>query len=82
MTEQGERWAAVRSALQCAGLLQRGDLGTEPASYMKTGVRTTFDLMVSTFWRSPTSSSVLHSLFSDMLDLPQEAYLDCPRTRE
>ena len=50
MTEQGERWAAVRSALQCAGLLQRGDLGTEPASYVKTGVRTTFDLMVSTFW--------------------------------
>ena len=37
MTEQGVKWAAVRSALQFAALLQRGDLGTEPASYVTTG---------------------------------------------
>ena len=73
---------AVRSALQFAALRPRGDLGTEPASYVTTGVHTTFELMVSTFGRNPTSSFVLCSLFSDALDLPQEACLDFPRTGE
>ena len=81
-TEQGGRWTVVRSALQFAALLQRGDLRTEPASYVTTGVHTTFELMVSTFGRNPTSSFVLCSLFSDALDLPQEACLDFPRTGE
>ena len=40
---------------------------------MTTGVHSTFDLMVSALGRSPTSSFVLCSLFSDALDLPQEA---------
>ena len=38
--------------------------------------------MVYTHGRSPTSSFVLCSLFSDALGLPQEAYLDFPGTRE
>ena len=36
--------------VQFAVLLQRGHLGTAPASYVTTGVHTTFELMVSTFW--------------------------------
>ena len=51
-------------------------------SYVTTGVHNTFDLMLSALGRSPTSSFVLCSLFRDALDLPQEAYLDFPRTRE
>ena len=82
MTEQGRRWTAVRSALQFAALLQRGDLGTEPPRYVTARVHTTFELTASTFGRSPTSSFVLCSHFSDALDLPQGACLDFPRTRD
>ena len=82
MTKQGGRWAAVGSALQFAASFKRGDLGTEPANYVTTGVHTTFELMVCSFGRSPTSSFVLCSLFSDELNLPQEACLDFPRTRK
>ena len=71
-----------KECLQFAALLQRGDLGTEPANYVATGVYNTFELMLSTLGRSPTSSFVLCSFFSDALDLPQEAYPDFPRTRE
>ena len=38
MTDQGGRWTAVRSVFGFAALFQRGDLGTEPASYVTTGV--------------------------------------------
>lgn len=41
MFEQRGRWAAVRSALQFAVLLQRGDLGTESISYVTTIQRIT-----------------------------------------
>ena len=81
-TEKGGIWTAVRSTVQFVALLQRGDLGTEPAKYVTTGVHTTFALVVSTFGRSPTSSFVVCSLFSDALDLPQEFCLDFPCTRE
>ena len=37
---------------------------------------------MSTSGRSPTSSFVLCSLFSEALDLPQEACLDFPPARE
>ena len=73
MTELMERWAAVGRALQFAALLQRDALGTEPASYVTTGFHNTFELMATALRRSSTSSSVLCSLFSDAMDLPQEA---------
>ena len=59
MAEQGGGKVAVRIALQFTALLQRGDLGTEPVSYITTGFHTTFSS------RGPTSSFVLCSLFSD-----------------
>lgn len=59
MTMQGGRWAAVRSALQFAALLERGALGNEPASYVTTGVDNTFELVVSALGRSSTSSLLL-----------------------
>ena len=37
MAEQGGGKVAVRIALQFTALLQRGDLGTEPVSYITTG---------------------------------------------
>ena len=82
MTKLEGRWAAVRRALQFTALLQRDALGTEPASYVTTGVHNTFELMATALRRSSTSSSVLCSLFSDAMDLPQEACLDFPRARE
>ena len=57
-TERGGRWAAGSSAIQIAALLQQGDLGTEPARYVATGVHNTFELIVSTLGRSPFSSFV------------------------
>ena len=79
MTELGGRWAAVRRALQSAALLQPDALGTEPARHVMTGVHNTFELALR---MSSTSSSVLRSLFSDAIDLPQEACLGFLRTRE
>ena len=38
--------------------------------------------MVRVHERSPTSSYLLCSLFSDALGLPEGAYLDFPRSRE
>ena len=82
MSEQGGKWAAVSSALQFAGLLERGELSAKSASYVTTGVHNTFEHMVSALGRSPTSSFVPCSLFGNALDLPQQAYLDFPRRRE
>ena len=70
MTELGGRWAAIGRALQFATLLQQDVLGTEPASYVTTGVHNTFELMATALRRRSTSLSVLCSLFSDAMDLP------------
>ena len=78
MTKLRGRWAAVGRAPQLAAILQRNALGMEPASYVTTGVRNTFELMATALRRSSTSSSVLCPLFSDAMDLPQEACLDSP----
>ena len=82
MNESGERWAALRNTMQFADLLQRDVPGPGPASYLTTGVYSSFELMVRAHGRSPTSSFLLCSLFSDALGLPQAAYLDFPRSRE
>ena len=81
-SELGERWAASRSIIQFADLLQRHVPGPGPASYLTTGVYSCFELKVRAHGRSPTSSFLLRSLFSDALGLPQAAYLDFPRSRE
>ena len=72
----------MRSALEFAALLKQGNLGTEPTSYVTTGVHNTLELMVSTLGRSPNSSFVPRSFFSDALDLPQKIYFDFPSARE
>ena len=82
MTEPGGRWAALRSAILFADLLQRGAPGPASDSYLATGVYSSFELMVRAHGRSPTLSYLLCSLFSDALGLPQGAYLDFPRSRE
>ena len=53
-----------------------------PASYLKTGVYSSFEPMVCAHGRSPTSSFLLCSLFIDALGLPQEVNLDFLRSRE
>ena len=62
--------------------LQRDVPGPGPASYLTTGVYSSFELMIRAHGRSPTSSFLLCCLFSDALGLPQAAYLDFPRSRE
>lgn len=54
----------------------------QPASYVTTGFYKSFELMVRTRGRRPTSSFLLCSLFSDALSQTQRAYLDFPRPRE
>ena len=72
----------VEGALQFAQLLEEDGPRLVPASYVKTGSHHTFERMVRTHVRSPTSSFLLSSLFCDALCLPGDAYLDFPRTRE
>ena len=69
-------------ALQFAELLEEDGPRLVPASYVTTGSHHTFEHMVRTHGRSPTSSFLLCSLFCDALCLPRDAYLDFPRTRE
>ena len=69
MTEPGGRWAAVRSTIQFADFLQREVPGPGPASFLPTGVYSSFELMVLAHGRSPTSSFILCFLFSDALGL-------------
>ena len=78
MTESGGRWAALRNTMQFAHLLQRDVPGPGPASYLTTGVHDSFELIVRYQARSPTSSFLLCSLFSDALGLPQAVYLAFP----
>ena len=77
MTKPRGRWAALRSVIQFA------DLARRPGSdrYLTTSVYSSFELMVRAHGRSPTSSHLLCSLFSDALGLPQGIYLDFPRSR-
>ena len=76
------RWGAVRGALQFATNVQRHISRLESASYVTTGLYSTFELMLHAHGRGSTSSFLLCSLFCDALDLPQGAYLDFPRPRE
>ena len=69
-------------ARQIAELLEEDAPLLVPASYVTTGSHHTFEHMVRTHGRSPTSSSLLCSLCYDALCLPRDAYLDFPRTRE
>ena len=62
--------------------VQRHTSGLESASYVTTGIYGRFELMLPAHGRSPTSSFLLCSLFCDVLDLPQGAYLDFPSPRE
>ena len=73
---------ALRTTIQFADLLQRGAPGPGSDSYLTTGICSPFELMVRAHGRSPTSSYLLCSLFSDALGLPQGAYLDFPHSRE
>ena len=76
------RWGAVRVALQFAARVQRHISELESVSYVITGIYGSFELMSRAHGGSPTSSFLLCSLFCDLLDLPQGAYLDFPRPRE
>ena len=78
----GGRWAAVGGALQFAEILEEEGTRLVPTSYVTTGSHHAFEHMVRTHGRSPTSSFLLCSLFSDALGLPREAYFDFPRTKE
>ena len=82
MTEPGGKLAALRSTIQFAELLQPGTPVQGSNSYLTTGVCRSFELMVRTHGRSPTSSYRLCSQFSDDLGLPQGVYLDFPRSME
>ena len=72
----------MRGALQFAELLEEDDPRVVPASCVTTGPHPTFEHMVRTHGRSPNTSLLLCSLFSDALGLPREFYLNFPRTRE
>ena len=82
VNESGGRWAALRNVMQFTELLQRDVPRPGTASYVATSVYSSFELMVNAHGRSPTSSFLLFSLFSDALGRPQAAYLDFPRPRE
>ena len=82
VNESKGRWAALRNIIQFADLLQRDVPGPGSATYLTTGVYSSFELMVRVHGRSPTSSFLLCSLFSDALGLPRAAYLDFPHPSE
>ena len=71
-------WPAVESTLQFAELLAEGVPRLDSASYVTTGSYNTFELTLRAHGRSPISSFLLCSLFSDALGLPSPAYLDFP----
>ena len=71
----------MESTLQFAELLQEGVPRLDPASYMTISSHDTLELMARAHGRSPTSSFLLCSLFSDALRLPSQAHLDFPRSR-
>lgn len=66
----GDWWAAVRSVLQFAALLQRCDSGPGPASFVTSGVYNTFEPVVRAHERSLTSSLLQCFLFWDALRVP------------
>ena len=69
------------STLQFAELLAEGVPRLDSASDVTTGSYNTFELMLKAHGRSPTSSFLLCSLFSDALGLPSPTYLYFPRPR-
>ena len=75
MNRHKGRWGAVMGTLLFAVRVQRHTSGLESASYVTTG-------MLRAHGRTPTSSFLLCSLFCDVLDLPQGAYLDFHRPGE
>ena len=81
MTESWGRWAALCNTMQFTDHLQRDVPGPGPASYSTTGVYNSFELIVRAQGRTPASSFLLCSLFSDALGLPQAAHLDFPCAR-
>ena len=81
-SQSGERWPAAGSTLQFAEVLQEGAPLLDLASYVTTGSRDTFELMVRAHGRSPTLSFLLCSLLSDVLDPPSQVYLDSLLSRE
>ena len=68
--------------MQFAELLQRDVPGPGPASHLTTGVYNSFELIVRAHGRSPTSSFLLCSLFSNALGMPQAPCLYFPCSRE
>ena len=62
------RWGLPESSI-IAELLQEGAPWLDPASYVTTGSHDTFELRVRAHGRSPTSSFLLCSLFSNALGL-------------
>ena len=82
MNESEGRWAALRIIMQFADLLQREVPAPGPATYLTSGIYSSFELMVSVHGGSPTSSFLLCSLFSYALGLPRAVYLDFPRPRK
>ena len=71
----GRGWSAVKDALQFTELFEEHGPRLVPASYVTAGSHPTFDHMVRTHGRSPTSSFLLCFLFIDALGLPQLAHV-------
>lgn len=82
MTKAGGGWAAVKNTTQFVDFLRRDVPGPGPAIYLTTGVYGSFDFMVCAHGKSPTSTCILCSLFSDALDTPRMSYFPRPRARE
>ena len=78
----GGGWPVVRGALPVAELLEEDGPRLVPVSYVPTGSRQTFEQMTRIHERNAPSSCLVCSQLCDALGLPQEAYLDFPRTRE
>lgn len=79
MTEHEGRWAELRSIMKSGGPFQRHVFRPGPPSYVTTDVKLSFEFMVRAHGKSPFSSFLLWSSFSDGLGLPQGTYLDFPR---
>lgn len=67
MTEPAGRWAALGSTTQFAGLRQRTVFGPGPASYLTTGVYSSFEVMVRAHGRDKTPLRLSCAMCSAML---------------
>lgn len=78
----GVRWPGVGGARKFAELIEEdGARMLQPASFVTISSHKSFELMVRTRGRSPTSSFLLCSMFSDALSQTQRDFLDFPRPR-